>query len=95
MIEKRDLQAAVKYGLREAGRPHPRTGEPRLKFTHNGVVYITDPTRIIEVTSYASASLPLLKVDIDVPLSRQIAEQKRRIISGETAATSHHVLVVD
>ena len=95
LISKRDLQAAVKYGLREEARPHPRTGEPRLKFTYNGVVYITDRTRRIEVTSYASENLPLPKVDIDVPLSRQITEQKRRMISGETAATSHTVLVVD
>jgi hypothetical protein len=95
LIEKRDLQAAVKYGLREDGRPHPRTGEPRLKFTYNGVVYITDRTKKIEVTSYALENLPLLKADIDVPLSRQITEQKRRIISGEKAATSHTVIVVD
>jgi hypothetical protein len=94
LIAKRNIQAAVKYGLREAGRPHPRTGEPRLKFTYNGVVYITDGFGL-EVTSYASENLPLPKVDIDVSLSRQITEQKRRIISGETAATSHTVLVVD
>ncbi len=95
MIEKRDLQAAVKHGLRETAKPHPHTGEGRLKFTYNGIAYITDLTGKMEVTSYAVESLPLFKVDIDAVLSRQITEQKRRIASGQTAITSHTVLVVD
>jgi hypothetical protein len=95
MIEKRDLQAAVKHGLEETAKPHPRTGEGRLKFTYNGIVYITDLTGTREVTSYAAENLPLHKVDIDASLSREITEQKRRIESGQTAITSHTVLVVD
>ena len=97
MIEKCDLQTAVKYGLREETFPHKRTGERRLKFTYNGVVYITDATATREVTtcSWSSAHFPLHKFDIDESLSRQIGEQKRRINSGETPATSHTVLIID
>jgi hypothetical protein len=95
MIEKRDLQAAVKYGAREEAFPHPKTGERRLKFTYNGVVYITDLTATREVTSWALADFPLHKFDIDEDLYRQIAEQKRRISSGEMVATSHTILIVD
>ena len=95
MIEKHDLQAAVKYGEREEAFPHPKTGERRLKFTYNSVVHITDLTATREVTSWALADFPLHKFDIDEELSRQIAEQKRRISSGEMVATSHTILVVD
>ena len=78
MIEKRELQAAVKYGSREE-QTHFRTGERRWKFTYNGVVYITDSTATKEVTSWALDQFPLRKYDIDNSLSRQIAEQKRRL----------------
>jgi hypothetical protein len=95
-ISKRDLQTAVKYGLKENANPHPRTGEPRLKFTYNNIVYITDMTATTEVTSWVIENdLPIEKAPIDESLSRQIAEQKRRLASGATAITSHVVIVVD
>ena len=40
-ILRRELQAAIKYGEKVAANPG-RRGEQRWRFTHNGVVYITD-----------------------------------------------------
>ncbi|KAJ1443761.1 kinase-like domain-containing protein [Ochromonadaceae sp. CCMP2298] len=94
-ISKRDLQTAVKYGVKEQTFPHPRTGDARLKFTYNNIVYITDSTATTEVTSWALVQFPILKAEIDESLSGQIAEQKRRLSCGATAVTSHAVLVVD
>jgi hypothetical protein len=95
LIARCDLKAVVKYGLREGALPHPGTGERSLKFTYNGVVYITDLTATREVTSWTLADFPLHKCDIDEELSRQIAEQKRSIGSGEMVATSHTVFIED
>ena len=49
-ITKRDLQAAIKYGTKEA---QFRLGKIRWKYTFADVVYITDETSTVEVTSYA------------------------------------------
>jgi hypothetical protein len=94
-ITKRNLQAAVKYGLKENTFPHPRTGENRLKFTYDDIVYITDATATTEVTSWSLRQLPLEKTDIDASLVRQITEQKRRLSTASAAVTSHSVLIVD
>ena len=50
-IERRDLQAAIKHGRREPAHRSPR-GEPRWRYTYNGVVYVTDATSRQEVTSW-------------------------------------------
>ena len=50
-IEKRALQAAVKYGVREPANPG-RAGDQRWRFTHEGVVFITDVTCKHEITSW-------------------------------------------
>ena len=62
-ISKRDLQSAVKYGIKERGFPHPKTGAKRWKYTYNDIVYITDATSTVEVTSWA-LELPLSAVSI-------------------------------
>ena len=56
-MTKRDLQAAVKYGAKE------RTGRG-WKYTFADVVYITDITSTVEITSWA-VQLPLEKIPID------------------------------
>ncbi|KAJ1424547.1 kinase-like domain-containing protein [Ochromonadaceae sp. CCMP2298] len=93
-ISKRDLQAAVKYGVKEKAPPHPGSPRGRLKFTYNNIVYITDSTATKEVTSWDTVQLPLEKAEIDDSLSRQIAEQKLCLASSAAAVTSHAVLVV-
>ena len=50
-ILRRELQAAIKYGEKVAANPG-RRGEKRWRFTHQGVVYITDETMRHEITSW-------------------------------------------
>lgn len=50
-IQRKELQAAIKYGIKEAANPG-RDGSIRLRYTYNGVVYITDETSRHEVTSW-------------------------------------------
>ena len=93
-ICKRDLQAAVKYGEKEEGYPHPRTGEKRWKYTFAGIVYITDESSTQEITSWA-LPIPLNKVEISERMREQYEEAKRRLQSGVETITSHSVFVVD
>ena len=50
-ISKRQLQAAVKHGERTPAKPDKR-GAKRWKYTYKGIVFITDVTSKIEITSY-------------------------------------------
>lgn len=50
-ILRRELQAAIKHGVKEKGNPG-RDGSPRWRYTYDGVVYITDETSRHEVTSW-------------------------------------------
>eukprot|EP01041_Mallomonas_annulata_P009129 gene9129-18910_t len=93
-IMKRDLQAAVKYGLKERGFNRPKTGEPRWKYTFADVVYITDETSTNEITSWA-VELPLPEVEIETRLETQCNEAKRRLNLNPELITSHTVVVVD
>ena len=92
-ISKKDLQAAIKYGLVEP-QYHAVVGL-RHKVTYNNIIYITDATMTKEVTSFSAIQLPLEKYPIDTFLSQQINEQRRRLSTGITAITSHTVIIVD
>ena len=48
LIDKRDLQAAVKYGTCEES--YNQNGIRRLKYTFADIVYITDETGTREIT---------------------------------------------
>ena len=85
-INKKDLQAAIKYGVVEKQRNN------RYKITYNNIIYITDETMTKEVTSFSAIQLPLEHVPYD---ARQIDEQKRRIKSELVSITSHTVLIID
>ena len=74
-LTKRDLQAAVKHGIKEPGH------SGRWKYTFADVVYITDSTSTSEVTSY-SLPLPLDKISISKAELGKIKERTRRIRSG-------------
>lgn len=89
----KNLQAAVKYGVKELGYPHPKTKELRYKYTYMDVVYITDATSTIEITSWALA-LPIDKVAISPRMMRQVEEARHRLCDRRIV-TSHTVLVVD
>jgi hypothetical protein len=93
-ISKRDLQAAIKYGKREKAASHPGTGEHRWKYTFADVVYITDETSTIEITSW-TVPLPLKQVSISDRMMQQYLEAKRRLGTDKDIITSHAVFVVD
>ena len=42
-IDKKELQAAIKYGIKTSANPG-RDGSQRWRYTYNNVVYITDTT---------------------------------------------------
>ncbi|PNH12275.1 Eukaryotic elongation factor 2 kinase [Tetrabaena socialis] len=79
-IDRRELQEAVKYGRRERANPG-RDGKPRWRFTHKGVVYITDETMRHEITSWRRQDA----LDEPPPLPA----------GGAGGGTSHVVVVVD
>ena len=51
VIDKKELQAAIKYGIKTAANPG-RDGTQRWRYTYNGVVYVTDSTSKHEITSW-------------------------------------------
>ena len=78
-IDKRELQEAVKHGRKERANPG-RNGEQRWRFTHKGVVYITDDSLRHEITSWR------LDGNEAVPPAQ---------VSGSAGCGAHVVLVVD
>ena len=95
-INKRDLQAAVKYGVREpAGLS--KLGAPRWMYTFAGVVFITDETSRQEITSWplpgCGFDVPL--VDIDKAMAAAHARAHAAVRAHSGVWTSHTVIVVD
>ena len=82
-IEKRDLQAAIKYGVKTSANPG-QDGSQRWRYTHNGVVYLTDATSKHEITSWREND-----TENEVPM----VEFGSVINAGPYS--SHIVLVVD
>ncbi|KAG2448498.1 hypothetical protein HYH02_006389 [Chlamydomonas schloesseri] len=78
-IERRELQEAVKYGRKERANPG-RDGQVRWRYTHKGVVYITDETSRHEITSWRLDDAP------DVPPAA---------IGPAGGGTAHVIVVVD
>ncbi|RYG98796.1 hypothetical protein EON65_51000 [archaeon] len=93
-ISKRDLQAAVKYGTRERGFPCPQTGRPRWKYTYADIVYITNETSKVEVTSW-TLELPLSRKIIPQNYLNRHAEAANRVHLDPSIITSHTILIVD
>jgi len=81
-ILRRELQAAIKYGEKVAANPG-RRGEKRWRFTHDGVVYITDETMRHEVTSWRLDGGEI------------VAEAEASASDDDRPTGSHIVLVVD
>ena len=103
-IEKIDLQRAKKYGMQES------TIKGRLKFTYGGIVFIYDPIRRREITSYpsrdAASESTGTKFVVPVLLTRNKAYDtsihinrnnrlKSIIQADKTMWKSHAVFVVD
>lgn len=82
-IEKRDLQAAVKYGKKEEA------------FSECGLRYkITGSTCTVKISCWP-LPMPLLEAPIDEHTRQQECEQKCRVSDGHMRITSHTVIIVD
>lgn len=94
-IDKRDLQAAVKYGTRTTAAPNSK-GEKMLKYTHADIVYITDSSSRQEVTSWVVPGLGIHidKVDITEQMQADHDEACRQI-RNKKKWTSHSVCLID
>lgn len=92
-IDKKDLQAARKHGVREGA--HPRTnGDRTSKYTHKDIVYIVNEVTGEEVTSYA-IPIKLDPVQISEEAKWKHREDKRKLKANLQLWTSNTVLVVD
>ena len=94
-ISKRDLQAAVKHGTREA-QVGPR-GEMRYKYTYADIVYITDSTSRGEITSWVApgVGMHIDKIEITEQMDAAHTAACASIETDLTWWTSHAVVVVD
>ena len=103
-IQKIDLQRARRYGIQEPAR------NGRVKYTYGGIVFIYDPKRNREITSYKATDMALKssgtmctqpiiltkKQEFDNAHAIQLREATRRnTLKNKTSWTSHSVLVVD
>ena len=95
LIDKRDLQAALKYG--ECEETFSERGERRLKYTFADIVYITDETSTHEITCWAKpgAGLDVEKHPISKKAELAHKEACERILMDTSSWTSHTVIVVD
>ncbi|GIL85914.1 hypothetical protein Vretimale_8980 [Volvox reticuliferus] len=81
-IDKRQLQEAVKYGHKERANPG-RDGKTRWRYTHKGIVYITDETSRHEITSWKIAD------------AQDVAPSQGVLGARWGGGTSHVLLIVD
>ena len=90
-ITKEELQAAVKYGKKEATYTN---GILRWKYSFADIVYISDETSSVEVTCY-TVEKPMGRVVISERLAVQYDEANLLITKRPKIITSHTVLIVD
>eukprot|EP00282_Hemiselmis_andersenii_P035154 CAMPEP_0169443004 /NCGR_PEP_ID=MMETSP1042-20121227/9126_1 /TAXON_ID=464988 /ORGANISM="Hemiselmis andersenii, Strain CCMP1180" /LENGTH=724 /DNA_ID=CAMNT_0009554207 /DNA_START=221 /DNA_END=2396 /DNA_ORIENTATION=+ len=91
-IDKQDLQAAVKYGLKIESGADRKTGRPRWRYEYGDIVYITDEFSRKEITSWQQPVKiePLLIHDSGLSRTQRISIQQ-----NPSSVTSHVVCVVD
>jgi hypothetical protein len=92
-IDKKDLQTAKKYGLRQETRPR-LNGDRTSMYIYKDIIYIVNEVTGEEVTSYAN-SLELEPVPTSVEMERAQEQAFARIQSDIDSWTSNSVLVVD
>ena len=95
LIEKRDLQAALKHGKCEVSY-NPR-GELCWKYRFADIIYITDASHTREITSFAvpGSGLDVELVTITAEMKRKHDEACWHIKKNHGWWTSHTVVVVD
>lgn len=92
-IDKKDLQAAIRYGTRRGTHPRPN-GDRSGKYTYKGIVYILNEVTGEEITCYAEP------IGLEpVPLTEQMLRDHYRamiILQNRMESwTSNSVIVVD
>ncbi|ETV75399.1 hypothetical protein H257_10250 [Aphanomyces astaci] len=87
-IAKRDLQAAIKYGTKEASI------KDRWKYTFANIVYITDKTSRREITSFVQR-VKVSKVTLEADALVQHEQLKASLQLQPNLSTSHTVVVTD
>ena len=95
LIQKRDLQAAIKHGTRVMSA-NPR-GDWNWKYTFADVLYITDKSSRREITSWAvpGAGLDVDKVLVTPEMQKLHSQACDKIRCTPGSWTSHTVVVVD
>jgi len=92
-IDKRDLQAALKYGTRQGGRRRPN-GDSTSKYTYKDIVYIVNDRTSEEVTSYAvPIQLDVVPINSDMEMKHTTARKKLQ--ADLHSWTSNTVIAVD
>jgi Alpha-kinase family/von Willebrand factor type A domain len=95
-IDKKDLQAALKHGVRTPCAPRTKGGthDPVAKYCYNGICYVVNEGTRQEITSYA---IPL-ELDV-IPISDEALRQyhlvRDQVASHPNCWTSHSVILVD
>lgn len=92
-IDKKNLQAAVKYGERQAGKWRHR-GHKTAMYTHEGITYIRDERTGQEVTSWATP-LKLDSVPVSDEMLREYNSAFTKIQTDKDAWLSNTVIVID
>ncbi|CAB9506084.1 Myosin heavy chain kinase [Seminavis robusta] len=103
-IDKVQLQRARRYGMKEPSR------EGRIKYTYGGVVFVYDPDKCCEVTSFRSRDIaskvsgtkcvkPIMLAKNSVyeteAMRKAHAMVQKEMLETKSKWTSHSVLVVD
>lgn len=84
----------MKYGRKEPAHRCDRTGRFRWKYTYANIVYITDVTSTVEITSYAEP-IDIPQAVLSLEHIREHEAAKERLRRRPWLCTSHTVVVVD
>jgi Alpha-kinase family len=93
-IDVVDLQSAVKNGVRSRGHPCPKTGQPRWKYVFGNIVYITDVTSTIEVTSYKQA-IDISRAPISKDMEEQHCQDLLTLQEDPYLCATHSIVIID
>jgi hypothetical protein len=92
-IDKKDLQAAKKYGTRYNNRPRPN-GDQTAKYVYRDITYIVNEVTGEEITCYAKP-LELEEVRIPRQMLLDYFQARQNVKKNFHCWTSNSVLVVD
>jgi hypothetical protein len=91
-ISKVDLQTAVARGVKTPSYRDPSTKLPHWKYTFGDIVFITDHTSMVEVTSYKQpVTIQPAEITMD---ARQRHDEVKLILQEEPQLCSTHTIVI-